>query len=301
MHTIEIPEADFKMHIPADLSECNSNQYINISGLLYQLNIGEIDQETFQIQAVKFLALGKKEREEAETDAKKHQNIYQIADCLDSFFEQNKEGKTVVKQYFIHNPIDIIRGNFLSYYGPSNEFNNVSFGEYVDALSYLYDYIETQDNEFLYLLFATFYRRKKRHFSPNYSFSSDKRAPYNTDKVPILANRFKKQHIGIIYGFFLLFTSFNKYLQTAKIFVQGKEIDLAILYKDFPADAKQKESNIPGLGMKSLLYSIAESGVFGTLQEVRKASLWEILIRLYDLRKRDFDALANQRKQETNA
>ena len=298
MHKIEIPEAKFKMYIPEDLSECNKEQYINICGLAYQLNNGNIDKETFQIQAVKFLALSKKERVNLKSEVKKYANIYNIATVLDSFFEEDEQGNTIIKQYYIHNPIEEIRGTFHYYYGPSDEFNNVTYGEYVDALSYLYDYLETQDIDYLYLLFATFYR-EKRVFKPK--FSKDKRVPYNQDKVELLAKKFKKQHFGIIYGFFLLFTSFNKYLQNAKIFVQGKEIDLSILYKDFPSDVKQKESNIQGIGMKSLLYTIAESGVFGTLEDVRKAPLWEILIRLYDIRKRDFDALANQPKQEQHA
>jgi len=300
MHTIEIPEANFKIYIPEDLSECDRIQYINISSLAHQLNTGLIDQETFQIQAVKFLCLTNKEREDSATEDKKYENIYLISDYLSSFFETDEEENTVIKQYFIHNPIEKVKHNFTTFYGPSNEFNNVSYGEYVDAMSHLYDYLETQDKTYLYLLFATFYRKKKvTLFSAD--ATNDKRVPYNEHRVPIIATKFKHHNFGIIYGFFLLFTSFNKYLQTAKIFVQGKEIDLSILYKDFPTDLKQKESNIPGIGMKSLLYTIAESGVFGTLAEVRKAPLWEILIRLYDIRKRDFDALANQTKQENNA
>lgn len=298
MHTIAIPEANFKIYIPEDLSECTKEQYINICGLAYQLNNGTIDKETFQIQATKFLCLSDKEREDAATDEKKYANIYTISKVLDSFFEEDEQGNTVIKQYYIHNPIEEIRGTFHYYYGPSDEFNNVTYGEYVDALAHLHDYLETQNNEYLYLLFATFYREKKV-FSGKYS--KDKRVAYNQDKVELLAEKFKRQPFSVIYGFFLLFTSFNKYLQDAKIFVQGKEIDLAILYKDFPAGSRQKESNIQGIGMKSLLYTIAESGVFGTLSDVKKAPLWEILIRLYDIRKRDFDALANQPKQEKDA
>jgi len=297
MHLIEIPADNFKTYIPEDLSECNPEQYINICSLLYELKMGVIDQETFQIQATKFLVLGGKEKVREATEEIKYSNIYKIASVLSSFFEEGENGNLVIKQYYIHNPIEKIRGNFQYYYGPADDFNNVSYGEYVDALSHLYDYIETEDTEFLYLLFATFYRRKrkKRHYS------KDKRAAYNQEEVVVLAKKFKRQYFGVIYGFFLLFTSFNKYLQTAKIYVQGQEIDLTILYKDFPADVKPKESDVPGIGMKSLLYTIAESGVFGTLEKVRTTSLWEILIRLYDIRKRDYDALANQPKPQENA
>lgn len=301
MHYIEIPEKNKKVYFPADLSECDTTQYINMSNLLYKLNNGSIDKFTFKVQAAKFLVLGKKEKVQPLTEAVKYNNIYQIASVLESFFEEDQNDKIIVKQYYIHNPIEKVFGIKRNYYGPSNEFNNVSFGEYVDALSYFYDYIETQETQYLYMLFATFYREKNtKVFTPK-NYTKDKRVAYNSQRVTELSNKFKNIDFGIIYGFFLLFSSFQKYLTTAKIYVQGKEIDLSILYKDFPTDNQQVKSKLPGIGMKSLLYTIAESGVFGTKQDVEEAPFWEIYIRLYDVRKRDFDALANQQKQVANA
>lgn len=299
MHTIEIPEAKRKLYyIPEDLSECDTIQYINISKLLFQLNTGAINREQFLIQAAKFLILGKDVKIDDDNEHKFY-NIYQIALILESFFELDENEEFVIKQYYIHNPIQRVVPRFVPYYGPSDEFNNVSFGEYVDGVSYLHDFIETKEIKYLYLLFATFYRKKKRTFFNQDALLKDIRSPYLQEKVPAIADKCKYVDIGIIYGFFLLFTSFQKYLTTAEIYVQGSKIDLSILYTDFPSDIKF-ESNIPGIGMKSLMYSIAESGVFGTLSEVREAPLWEILIRFYDVRKRDLDAIAHQKKQ-TNA
>jgi len=85
-------------------------------------------------------------------------------------------------------------------------------------------------------------------------------------------------------------------MTTAKIYVQGNEIDFSILYNEFSTDIKF-DSTIPGIGMKSLMYSIAESGVFGNLDDVRNASFWEIMIRFYDVRKRDLDAITIQKNQ----
>ena len=301
MHTIEIPEKNKTFYFPADLSECDTVQYINICKILYQLNNGEIDKYTFLVQASKFLILGKKEKFDEKTEAIKYDNIYQIASVLESFFEEDENGKSVIKQYYIHNPIEKAFGVTRNYYGPSDEFNNVSFGEYVDALSFFYDYIDTQDPQYLYLLFATFYREKNTRVFSYKNYTKDKRVPYNAERVSELAEIFKKIDFGIIYGFFLLFSSFQKYLTTAKIYVQGKEIDLSILYQDFPTDQQMAESGLPGLGMKSLLYTIAENGAFGNKKEVEEAPFWEIYIRLYDVRKRDFDALANHKKQSQNA
>jgi hypothetical protein len=295
MHTIEIPEANIKQNLPAELAECNTVQYINFCKLLYKKSIGEIDHQTLKDQAIYFIANIKfKNKEKIKEDDAAFINLSLLSDLIDSFFELDEKENTVIKQYFIHNPIEKVFGAGKHYFGPSDEFNNVSFGEYVDALSFLYDYIETKDDHFLYLLFATFYREKeKKNFTAG-NFKKDKRVVYNPERTELLAEKFKYLDKGIIYGFFILFTSFQKYLTSAKIYVQGKEIDLSLLYKDFSTDKKQPESEFQGIGMKSLLYTIAESGIFGTEKEVRKAPLWEILIRFYDIRKRDFDALKQQ-------
>lgn len=299
MHKLEIIEKNKVFEFPEDLSECDTVQYINVSNLLYQFNKGKLDYTTFRIQATALLLLEKPITKEKEGDDAKYQNIANIAEVLDSFFELDTEDKPIIKQYYIHNPIDEIKVmdnlKIKTFLGPSDEFDNVYFGEYVEALGHMYDYLDTKDDQFLYLLMATFYREKQGLLNRKGQFSKDKRVPYNPDEVSEIAKLLKYQDKGVVYGFFLLFTSFQKYLQTAVIYIQGKEIDLSLLYKDFPTDKKTPKSDIPGLGMKSLQYMIAESGVFGDLEKVRKAKLWEILIRMYDIRKRDFDALLTQK------
>ena len=126
-------------------------------------------------------------------------------------------------------------------------------------------------------------------------FTKDKRIKYNPERTDQLAKTFKVLDIGIIYGFYLLFASFKKYLTTAKIFIEGKEIDLSILF-----DATETVgSNIPGIGMKSTMFTIAESGIFGPLEKVREAPFWDIIVRIYDIRKRDLDFRAEQKSKQT--
>jgi 7,8-dihydro-6-hydroxymethylpterin-pyrophosphokinase len=90
-----------------------------------------------------------------------------------------------------------------------------------------------------------------------------------------------------------LFASFQKYLCSAKIYWQGRELDLSILFKNDNSDSF--ESTIPGLGMKSTLFTLAQTGVFGPIDKLRKENAWEILQGMYDLTKRDLDARAQQK------
>jgi len=300
MHTIEIPEKKLKINVPEDLGECNDVQYINMCQLLFKYDNDQITWTEFKTHSIYYLMnmVPKNKSLGEDLDTLKYANISMLAELVESFFEVNDEGQKVIKQYYINNPIYKIRGAFKNYYGTSDEFNNVKSGEYVDALGHFADFNETHDINYLYLLLATFYREKESWFSRLFKpFSTDKRIAYNAERVPELAKTFKYQPIGLVYGFYLLFASFQKYLGSAKIYVQGNEIDLSILFNNAE---ETTESELPGLNFKSILYTISESGTFGSLKEVEKIPLWELIIRMYDIRKRDLDAQANL-KSQTNA
>tara|TARA_R110001606_G_scaffold169248_1_gene314177 strand:- start:119 stop:1015 length:897 start_codon:yes stop_codon:yes gene_type:complete len=298
MHIVEIPDKKLKIKVPEHLGECNKAQYINMCNLIYKELTNQITFQELKTHGIYYLMNmepSKKEGSE-ETELQKWTNISLLADLVESFFETDEATNTkIIKQYYINNPIYKIKGVLKDYYGPSNEFNNVKFGEYVDALSHFADFHETGEIQYLYLLIATFYREKRGAFTSAGDFTKDKRVPYNKERVEDLAKMYKLQNMGVVYGFYLLFASFKKYLTTAKIYVEGNEIDLSIL---FEGDAAP-ESDIPGIGMKSILYTVAESGIFGTKKEVEETSMWEILIRMYDIRKRDLDAKAQLKKQKT--
>ena len=133
------------------------------------------------------------------------------------------------------------------------------------------------------MLMATFYLPKNQE--------------YNSSKVEKLSKKFKYIDFGCVYGFFLFFGSFQIYITSTIVLWEGKKIDFSILFKDNDNDDKSV-SNIPGLGFKSIAYQLAESQVFGDLKTLRKENLWEVMLRLYDLRKRDLDNKAEIKEQE---
>ena len=299
MHLIEIPERELKFSVPEDLSECNVEQYINLSGLMYKYQNG-LSLHEFLIQATYYLLnLEKKESDDEEIELHKHSNINQVSELFLSFFEEvafEDKKALQIKLYFMHNPIPSFKGALKNYYGPSDNMQNTTFGEYVDALDPYEDFHETKDIKYLYRLLAIFYRPKRADYlsvKKLFSFSGDKRERYNPNQVSRLAGIFEVQHIGIVYGFYLFFASFQRYITTAKAYVQGKEIDFSILFDD-TLGKKVKQSDVPGIGMRSMMYSMAESGVFGELEKVRNTPFWEMYLRFYDIRKRDLDMQANE-------
>lgn len=288
MHVIEI-EKKGMYYLPEDLTQCDKRQYIEMSALILELQAGTLSYEAFRVHAL-YKLLNMKPVNKSINDEDKYSKVYQLSELIDSFFETNEDKERVIKQYYIHNPIPDFLNSVTPYTGPSDEFNNVTFGEYVDCLQYFIDFNQTKEPHYLYKMLAVMYRPKR------YSVLNWSREAYDESKVEKRANRFKHLHIGIVYGFYLYFASFQKYLTTASVFIQGNEIDFSVLFEE-PKN-KQKESKLPGLGMKAVMYSMAESGVFGDLQKVRKTPIWEIFIRMYDIVKRNADQEAAQKNQK---
>lgn len=283
MHIIEF-EKKGTHYLPEDLSQCDTRQYIEMAALVLELQSGFLTYEEFRVHAF-YKLLNMKPVKRNQVDEEKHSKIYQCSELINTFFETNEEKERVIKMHYINNPIPEFLNNVTIYVGPENEFNNVKFGEYVDALQYYIDFNDTKEPIYLYRLLAVMYRPKTLLYNLSY-----KRELYDESKVEKRSKLFKYQHIGIVYGFYLYFASFQKYVSSAKLFIQGNEIDLSVLFEQ--TSKKVKQSDLPGLGMKGVMFSMAESGVFGDLEKVRQAPLWEVLIRMYDIVKRNADEKA---------
>jgi hypothetical protein len=173
--------------------------------------------------------------------------------------------------------------------GPLDSFQDMTFGEYTDGIRLIHDYRATGDNNFLLVLNSIFYRKQTQFYKLKKLFNSktNKKVPYDSSIIEKQSKKLKYAPIGFWFGFYLLFTSFQKYLIDAKILWSGNEIDLSILFEssdDGTANA------LPSIGMDSIAFTMAESGAFGTIEQVRKTNFWEIIIRMYDLRRADIES-----------
>jgi hypothetical protein len=299
MHIIEIPEANIKRYIPSDLSECEPQQYMDMCELIFHFQNQAITYDELRTHAA-YKLLKMKPSKASDQDEEKFANIYQISELIDSFFEEDSTGIKTIKQYYIHNPVPSFKPTWTRFYGPSDSFMNMTFGEYTDALRLFHDFHATGDMEILKLLTALFYRPKKSFLFIKKrleNYNGDIREPYNSHKLEALAKVLQHAPIGFVYGFYLLFASFQKYLIDAKIMWSGKEIDFSILFESSRTDEEPSSTETPGIGMDSIAFSIAESGAFGTIEEVRKADFWQIMVRMYDLRRTDLE----RQKQDKNA
>ena len=80
----------------------------------------------------------------------------------------------------------------------------------------------------------------------------------------------------ITYYAYLWFAAFCKYLMDGPFIIDGHEVNFKCIF------AGSGEDNDNSLGMDSILFSVAESHVFGNIKDVEDAQLFRVLLKLLD-------------------
>lgn len=278
MIKLEFFENGHEVNFPECLSECDTREYIDMSKFIFLYSTNQINLPQFQRLAVYSLLnveLSKRPLK-SETERLVSQNVAFLSQYVMNFFDEKENEENgliniIPKLDFIHNPMKTVTINKVKFVGPDDNMQNVTFGDYVDAHNVYFDYLAFSEIQSLRKLFDIFYKPKNKIF-------------YG------LMNKTISNGIdmGILYGFFLFFASFQKWLSTsAKVHYEGVEIDLSIIFQS--KDVSPTKSSNPGLGMKSLFHTVAETNVFGDADKLRETPLWDVLPFLYGMRKKSLD------------
>src|SRR5690606_15247828 len=119
------------------------------------------------------------------------------------------------------NPVPSFKPMMVEYFGPSDSFMNMKYGEYTDALREFLDFAANGSIESLYIIAAILYRPAKSNYKQlqkRPDFDGDIREKYNSHTLKARADRFQKEMpMGFVYGAYLLFASFQQFVCTAKI------------------------------------------------------------------------------------
>jgi hypothetical protein len=286
MHTIETDK--IKRYIPADLSECDSQQYIEMCELLFKFYSHQISEDEMLTHAVyKLMNMKPSENQDEEIELNKMCNIALLKELIqDSFFEkiENENGYDLkVIQNYIDNPVPKFRPLWRTYYGPDQMFNNIKIGEYTDASKLFQKFNSNGDMQTLYEFVATLYRPKKtfhfitKHFS---TYDGDCRVRYNPHLLEKRVKALKYAPIGFIYGVYLYFASFQIIISSGQIEWGDKTLDLSILFKG----GNSPDIEAQDIGLDSVIFAMAESGAFGDYSKVKHAPFWDMMIKMYDAR-----------------
>jgi len=302
MHNVEIPRLKINRNYASEIPELTPRQFSAFMELVLQFQSGQISATDFKTFLIcKLLNIKKSTRWynlQKEKQDTINENIFRLTETLDSFFDTEKrEGKEVkvLNLNFIKNMLPRIG----RYYGPDDALTNCNFYEYKEAHYACLDYLKTENEDSLNCLVAILYRPRKmfyhiRRFFPGYD--GQKRRHYGPKTNPFFLKnrilRISRLPFAIRYGTLLWFHSCEEYLMDGKPVIDGSEIDLSILY------TKGDEGSKGDIGLTGLIFSLAESGVFGNIEATADANLYDVMARLVQLKKAKDELEAKQKEND---
>jgi len=282
MHTIEISNFT-TINFPEHLGEYTNQQYLFFCELLALFQSDHISYDEFRIRLTYKLmnmvhSKGKLNKEETAT---RNENIQLIAQFVDDLFVEKIVDDTLIKTLnlsFVDNKIPSFKYNGVTYYGPENVLLNISFGEFLEAITHFNAFSKSASIDALNKLVATLYRPRKSATKHNKltNYDGDIREIFYSSNISSRAADIVDLPIHIKIGVKLFFEACINFITTAEnVDVLGNEIDLTPLFQKGPSNSEK------GIGMLNVLFSLSESNVFGNKKETEKELYWTILLKLY--------------------
>ncbi len=295
MHKVDI--AGYKtVEYASCIEELSTAEFMFMMKLLVMQQAGEITIEYFRFMlTMKLLNIKKTVKYYNMPEDKRelvHDNINRLVETIDSFYEYEEENGKLVKKLnlkWIKQMVPRI-GRLV---GPQDALTNCTFYEYKEAYGRYMQYVDTQDAELIDELIAILYRPRILAYGLRSRLARtlvDERESFtprsNPKKLAERIKMVKDQPMHVKTAVFTWFTNCVEYLRTGCPVIDGKEINLALLF----TQAKEGDKEQAGIGLTGVIYSLAESGVFGNVTETGNTNLYDILVRLYQV-KTDFDAM----------
>lgn len=169
--------------------------------------------------------------------------------------------------------------------GPASHGADLTFGEFRYAVIMMNEYTTTQDIMYLNSLCAVLYRKTDE---------SGKRVRFSQDAIQSSLPDIEKIPEYVRWGIYAWFASFCKFLFTGTFILDGCEICFAPVFGSSGHDYTPEQS----LGMNSILFSVAESGVFGTIEDVDNTQLMRVLLKLLDDKQKADSLLKHTKKND---
>ena len=169
--------------------------------------------------------------------------------------------------------------------GPASHGADLTFGEFRYAVIMMNEYTTTQDIMYLNSLCAVLYRKTDE---------SGKRVRFSQDAIQSSLPDIEKIPEYVRWGIYAWFASFCKFLFTGTFILDGCEICFAPVFGSSGNDYTPEQS----LGMNSILFSVAESGVFGTIEDVDNTQLMRVLLKLLDDKQKADSLLKHTKKND---
>lgn len=291
MNTVELAEKSIKLTVPEhwdemtpeDLHYCLKQAVLSASGL--------ITPEEAKVRAMFRLLDIKRdwrtvmwERIQSEaTVREKNANAYLLSEQLMGFMFRKVEDRTEVNYETVMNHFPVIKAGRTKLHGPGHLLSDLTYGEFRAALEEMGDYFDSKgaDQHALSRMIACLYRPERANLAEEKSWrdwDGKIQAPFNRARIEEHAKLTAK--LGLVHrtAILLWFTYTISYIQKRDLVIGGRTINLSLL---FPEPVKGEEQK-KGAGFTGILYSVAETGIFGNAAATDQVGLFDILVYLYD-------------------
>jgi hypothetical protein len=288
MNTLEIAEKGITVEYASGWHELTDDEFSYIMKNWIKLIDDKITPDEFNLIILyKLLGLKyspfdlqKDKRLTAQQLEDKFSNIWMLTNTLDWLIrvEEDENGKPVgilnytgVEQHY---PFIDVDSDTLA--GPSDCMLDITFGEYRAAWRYFETYSISRNDTDLDHFIACLYRPMKK----NRYGETIGRQPFNPDAIEKHVKKVAEIPFWQKYAITLWFGNCDKYIKENELELDGKPITFAQLFnfKTKTDDVEVLDEN--DLGLTGLLYMIAESGIFGTVEEINKTNYIDILLAL---------------------
>lgn len=255
---------------PEIISEMTGPQYRSFAYLEMLRQLGQISMTDLEVRFV-YAALNMVRVSRSPLVV---ENIRQLRALVRPYFTtQTHKGKTatIVDLNFVENPLPSFQVGDVTLLGPSTALQNCTYEEvFIGAHAALLEFSTTMELEALDRLTAALYRPAV----------NGKRPKYDPETVEDHLHLAKQLHAQDKFGVYLFFASCLKFITTADTLDigSGTTVNIAQLFKPDPSQKGSK-----GIGPIGLIYSIAESGVFGNARETASQGVYDVLIRMVQL------------------
>lgn len=171
--------------------------------------------------------------------------------------------------------------------GPASHGADLTFGEFRQATAVMNKYNAEHDPVDLRALCAILYRKTVK------------------ERGCILREQFRPQYMGrymglvrdmpewIQWGVYAWFAYFCEYLFTGVFIIDGMELCFAPIFDREIRGFEGMTDSRQSLGMNSVLYSVAESGIFGNVDATDDTLLLRVMMKLLDDKQRADEMMKN--------
>ena len=200
--------------------------------------------------------------------------VDRLADTLDWMWLIDEEEKCIALRF--DTTLNLLP-DWRGLIGPKSHGADLTFGEFRAATAAMNLFTDGHLDSDLLALVAVLYRFK--------DVRTGRRREFETDELPWLMQDVQRvMPQWLQWGVYAWFARFCEYLLTGEFVIDGQTVTFAPVFERRDKDAPRMAGQ--DLGLNSILYTVAESGVFGTAAETDRAPLLRVLLKLLDDKQR---------------